>query len=90
MKKDKYPKQMTIRYDEQQEKEIKTLMAGTNSNTMSKAFLKTPELIKTQQERINRLNDQNIKLLREQELSNNIRHNWKQFKESIEENVISE
>lgn len=47
-KKPSYPKQMTIRYDAKQENEINKLMLRLNQNTMSKTFLKTPEVIEEQ------------------------------------------
>jgi len=41
-KKVSYPKQLTIRYDERQEKELRAICDHLNEKTMSKALLRSP------------------------------------------------
>jgi len=44
---------MTIRYDDEKEKEINELMITLDEKAMSKAFLATPGIIKNQIQKIN-------------------------------------
>jgi hypothetical protein len=79
-----YPKQMTIRYNEEQEKEINAMMKKTGDKTMSKAFLKTPRIIETQQSQIMELKsvteEQRAKI---QQLTN-IVNSWQIFTKKLE------
>lgn len=50
-----YPKGMTIRYDEAQEKEILLMMEKMGENAMSKAFLKAPSMLAMQHKKVNEL-----------------------------------
>jgi spore coat protein CotH len=51
-KKKSYPKGMTIRYTEEEEKEIILMMERMGEKTMSKAFLKAPNVMAEQHKKV--------------------------------------
>jgi hypothetical protein len=83
--KQKYPKQMTIRYDAKQEKDIKDLMERTCSNTMSKAFIKAPNIIKEQHRMLDELRDKLQTQAVEIDKLHNIKNAWKEFVDRVGE-----
>lgn len=84
LKKPSYPKQMTIRYDEAQEKEIEQLQKRVDEKTMTKAFLRAPALIEQQAKEIELLRKQlQQEISKVRELSN-IVNSWTVFTKKLE------
>lgn len=78
-KKESYPKAMTIRYDELEEKQIKLMMDKMGKNTMTKAFLAAPEYLDMAEKRIlslqKQVNEQQDKIANLSEIVNH----WQQL-----------
>ncbi len=83
-KKETYPKGMSIRYSKEQEQEIFEMQQKMGENTMSKAFLKCPQVIREQHKKIEHLNSlvqeqqQTIRQLRD------IVNSWQIFSKKLE------
>lgn len=83
-KKPSYPKGLTIRYNKNDEKELLDLMERTDDKTMTKALLKTPRIMRRQQQLIERqVEEIQAKNDRIYELEE-ILSSWLQFNKKLE------
>ena len=78
-------KSTTVRYGENEKKDILKLLEITNEKTMNKAFLKTPQIIINQNVKINRMSrvidDQRDQI----EKLNDIVNSWTNFNNKLEQ-----
>lgn len=86
-KKPSYPKAMTIRYDEQQEKEVMQMMEAMQVKTMSKAFLAAPKLLADAAEKVIRLEKEIEKQGLENYELRSMVESWNSFNKKLEEFV---
>jgi hypothetical protein len=80
-----YPKQMTIRYDELQEKEILQMQARMGEKTMSKAFLKAPEMLSSAFRKVKEHEDQISSQAQELQELRQIVDGWTAFNKKLED-----
>lgn len=83
-KKKNYPKGMTIRYTEKEEAEINSMMQRMGEKTMSKAFLRAPEVMAEQHKKIHWLEETIAKQTEKINELESMASSFQQFEQKLE------